>query len=269
MGRVDRLKSSQVLATTPAPSAHQNRMKPTITQLQSLLLCCYSTESRFTELAKAASAADPPAPQLLDVIDAAAVGPSKVDGLGLHASRDLEPGTLVTLYPVHAMGDEEHCLTFDESGHFENAMTRPYRVGCTHEAFKEAKVWVDANPDRPRSDGWLGHMVNDAAIVDSGEDEMIEEYYDQAKANVVLVPLSVAPLMAWVTRCTVPRGAECLGTYGHDYWLSRGGREVPAFTPRVIAAASGWKADQRRAREEVSQRYENELALLGALMEVE
>ena len=75
MGRVDTLKLSQVLATTPAPSAHQNRMKPTITQLQSLLLCCYSTESRFTELAKAASAADPPAPQLLDVMQGLSVHP--------------------------------------------------------------------------------------------------------------------------------------------------------------------------------------------------
>lgn len=248
-----------------------------VRRLQGMLVCCSGLESRFHELAIAASVAEPAAPQLLSVENAAEVAESGIHGRGLRASRDLAPGSLVTFYPVHAIGDTDHALTLDDTGHFDRATTWPYRLSCTHAAFsdasvfRDAKVWLDANPEAPLVAGWLGHMVNDCATVSSGSDSAVEAYYAtaQEEANVVLVPLADAPpLMGWVARCAIPRGAECVGTYGHDFWLSRDGGTVPPYTARVLQAAkSGWKTEQRRAQKQATQRYEHEIALLGALLE--
>jgi len=246
-----------------------------VRRLQALLLCCANIELRWHDLAVAAADMEPSAPALLEIESAAKVSPSRLHGRGLYAARDLKAGTLLTLYPIHAIGDADHSLTLDDSGHFDRATTWPYRVSCSHDGLERmglpGDIWLDANPEAALAAGWLGHMVNDAAVVASGSDADIEEYYEAARgqANVVLVPLSEAPpLMGWVTRCAIERGTECVGTYGHDYWLSRDGGRPPAYTDRVLQAAkSGWKAEQSRAQQEVARRYVHETALLGALLE--
>ena len=42
--------------------------------------------------------------------------PSDLHGLGLFAAEPLAAGTVVTLYPIHALGDASTCLTCDVDG---------------------------------------------------------------------------------------------------------------------------------------------------------
>ena len=54
-----------------------------------------------------------------EISGAAAAGPSPLHGRGLIAARDAPAGSILALYPVHALGDEKHCLADqDLSGDF-------------------------------------------------------------------------------------------------------------------------------------------------------
>jgi hypothetical protein len=64
-------------------------------------------------------------------------------------------------------------------------------------------------------------------------------------------------------------GEEILGQYGHEYWLTRGGRRVPAVknTEAVKSAAEPWKSLLVSGQLRVADRYEQEAAALAWLFE--
>ena len=112
-------------------------------------------------------------------------GPSALHGRGLIASRDAPAGSILALYPVHALGDEKHCLADEAiSSDFEAATSRPYRVDAGHASLKAwaPDLWVDASPNLPLVDGWLGHLVNDAAAW-KAEQRRWQEHVEGAYAN--------------------------------------------------------------------------------------
>ena len=196
-----------------------------------------------------------------EISGAAAAGPSPLHGRGLIAARDAPAGSILALYPVHALGDEKHCLADqDLSGDFEAATSRPYRVDAGHASLKEwaPDLWVDASPNVPLVDGWLGHLVNDAAACSEYDEQAILAYYE-APRNVVITRLPDAPpLLCWVATRDLRAGDEAVGLYGHDYWLSRGGERVPEPTAAVREAAAAWKAEQRQAEQDAQAEYATE-----------
>ena len=201
-----------------------------------------------------------------EISGAASAGPSPLHGRGLIAARDAPAGSILALYPVHALGDEKHCLADqDLSGDFEAATSRPYRVDAGHASLKSwaPDLWVDASPNVELVDGWLGHLVNDAAACSEYDEKAILAYYS-APRNVVITRLPDAPpLLCWVATRDLRAGDEAVGLYGHDYWLSRGGGRVPAPTAAVREAAAAWKAEQRQFEQDAQAEYATEFATLA------
>jgi hypothetical protein len=164
--------------------------------------------------------------------DLAEAHPSDIHGTGLFATKDLEMGTLVTLYrPDLTVDDTGKALMIDEADasyfqDFQKAQapgSRQYFVfppGVKTSAIPEPcpRFWVAANPAKAPIRGFLGHLANDgASCVDDGD---VERYLaDSAdKANACLVPLCI-PLMGLVLASDVKSGDELLVTYGYDAWL--------------------------------------------------
>eukprot|EP00966_Prymnesium_polylepis_P111694 2583701-Prymnesium_polylepis.1 len=185
--------------------------------------------------------------------------PSPIHGIGLFASVALDAGTAVTLYPVHAIGDAAHCITYSqderETDYFGSASMQEYTVDLpVGEGFGLAgwaeDAWVSASPYRLPADGWLGHLVNDAATCDALNGPAVAKYYEEGAklANAFMVPLGPAPFFCWVTSRPVEAGEELLGVYGHHYWSSAdddddAGEEIARvadrFAERAFAAHRG------------------------------
>ena len=163
--------------------------------------------------------------------DLAEARPSDIHGTGLFATRDLEMGTLVTLYrPDLTVDDTGKALMIDEADayfqDFQKAQapgSRQYFVfppGVKTSAIPDRcpRFWVAANPAKEAVPGFLGHLANDgASCADDGD---VERYLAESaeKANACLVPLCV-PLMGLVLAEDVRKGDELLVTYGYDAWL--------------------------------------------------
>ena len=158
--------------------------------------------------------------------------PSDIHGTGLFATRDLEMGTLVTLYrPDLTVDDTGKALMIDQadSDYFQDFQkaqapgSRQYFVfppGVKTSAIPDRcpRFWVAANPAKEAVPGFLGHLANDgASCADDGD---VERYLAESaeKANACLVPLCI-PLMGLVLAADVKSGDELLVTYGYDAWL--------------------------------------------------
>lgn len=182
-------------------------------------------------------------------------GTGVVHGRGLIATRDMDVGELVSIYPVHAIGlvgqdlKENNTLMVDATGRIIGDSSMLY--------FADDKAWFgrenggnnfsftaidpsltytfDVNPTRDPtwlSDYFRAHMVNDASFV-STEDVKLSKnnilYYaeraleyvkDSSRAaNVACSPFGPAPFMAYITTRPVKRGQEFLAIYGESYWL--------------------------------------------------
>ena len=164
--------------------------------------------------------------------DLAEARPSDIHGTGLFATRDLEMGTLVTLYrPDLTVDDTGKALMIDQtdSDYFQDFQkaqapgSRQYFVfppGVKTSAIPDRcpRFWVAANPAKEAVPGFLGHLANDgASCADDGD---VERYLAESaeKANACLVPLCI-PLMGLVLAADVKSGDELLVTYGYDAWL--------------------------------------------------
>lgn len=151
--------------------------------------------------------------------------PSALHGRGLFASAPISKGQVVTFYPVDAMGDSLNALALNQ---YESLGSRDYKVELFHGLLQgwAEDLWIDANPSKLLVRGWLGHLVNDAAVCASSEQHDIDTYYSEVadKANCELVPFGDAcPLMAIVATRDLEAGAELLQPYDHDYWTQGGG----------------------------------------------
>ncbi len=157
---------------------------------------------------------------------------SNIHGTGLFATKDLEMGTLVTLYrPDLTVDDTGKALMIDQADadyfqDFQKAQapgSRQYFVwppGVKTSAIPEPcpRFWVAANPAKTPIEGFLGHLANDGAMC--ADDGDVERYLAESaeKANACLVPLCI-PLMGLVLAADVKSGDELLVTYGYDAWL--------------------------------------------------
>ena len=167
--------------------------------------------------------------ELGDLVEAR---PSDIHGTGLFATKDLEMGTLVTLYrPDLTVDDTGKALMIDQADaayfqDFQKAQapgSRQYFVwppGVKTSAIPDRcpRFWVASNPAKAAVPGFLGYLANDGALC--ADDGDVERYLTDSaeKANACLVPLCI-PLMGLVLGEDVKSGDELLVTYGYDAWL--------------------------------------------------
>ena len=146
--------------------------------------------------------------------DAVEVGPSAVHGLGLIARRNLEEGTVVTLYPVHrvlqSLGDGRGaaCLADEEGDDYfrpskpisdeENAYRQTaYRQTYNHpDPNRPESFMLDADPTKPDLAGWLGHRVNDGAILVPGSSSDAEVPRPLVETLTLALTLALTLLLA-------------------------------------------------------------------------
>ena len=172
--------------------------------------------------------------RLGEIMNATTSGPSPTAGTGLFAARDLPAGTLVALYPAHAIGRGEQNVFYDTNRDYFKKQTssgslRPYRqsvlgdrslFGVANDQIEDP-FFIDANPEQALVDGWTAHLVNDAVMCDAGDEESVVRYYEAslARRNCLIVPVGPAPLMGYATTRDVEAGEELLTTYGAEYWV--------------------------------------------------
>lgn len=185
------------------------------------------------------------------------VGPSSLGGhagLGLFATKNVKAGTVVGLYPAHALGCEVGETSAFVTGNAEDAAyfegrphaTSPYlhatdqpifrRPSLLSPLFDESEgttppppLYLDVNPHRNEEldDIWTSHYINDgASLLDvraggASAEEGIERYYAESarRKNCVHVPFGPSPVLATVTTKKVKKGQELFTSYGAVYWL--------------------------------------------------
>ena len=220
--------------------------------------------------------------------------PSTIHGVGLFASEALESGSLISFYPVDAIGDRDNYLTTGTANqrHFAGSerqrveRTGCYRVGVNHPQVRQwaEDLWVDANPSQPATAGWLAHLCNDVAMIpdmacgdraDARELEAaVSTYYAAARerANCVLIPIEdAAPLLGIVSTQHIDQGDELVICYGHDFWAPK---YRSAVDPEAVARATQEAAsvfDERslHAHAALRTRYEDEVELLESMLELD
>lgn len=148
-------------------------------------------------------------------------------GSGLFCSRDIRAGSIVTFYPVHAMGvqfaDGDTFLCGESE---EEYIDSEYILGLLgNQAFQQhfpgSVVFCDANSNsKLENPAWQAHRINDGSIIRENTEDAIRNYYRDClvRQNVVFVPCG--PCTVAVTTKDVEKGQELFTSYGRSYWLN-------------------------------------------------
>jgi len=183
-------------------------------------------------------------PELREVVQgdcrtAVHVGSSPGKGRGLLASRDIVSGTLVSLYPVGALGvnfADGTTYVHGPKGYDHTAspyilsLLTPHQVFWNgldlHRDFDGAQGFVDAGPlvdnnDNELDAAWSCHLINDGARILQNTPASVVDYYQTSleAQNTLIVPWGPAPLCAALATRDICAGEELLTCYGRSYWL--------------------------------------------------
>jgi len=199
-----------------------------------------------------------------DCQDAVKVQQSSIPnaGNGLFCSRDIPAGSIVTFYPVHAMGvqfadgdtflcgeseeeyiDSEYVLSFLGNQAFQ-------------QLFPGSVVFFDAK-SKVINPAWQAHCINDGSIIRENTGDAILHYYRDglARQNTVFVPFG--PTTVAVTTKDVEKGQELFTSYGQSYWLNA-----------IEQDRSLWSSSGSTSSESNDEIRAMELVIAGLLTEV-
>ena len=201
-------------------------------------------------------------------------------GKGLFASKNIQAGTIVCFYPVHAIGldNEDHGDTLYVSANDNDEISVgntaqdytldyiQYLVGSRPlgDTAMGTGLFVNANPSKmDDADGWLGHYINDGATVLSNTHQGIMDYYDASKKskNCVQIPFGPSPILATVTTRKVKKGQELFTSYGCFYWLEtilKDGEECTPINERALVQAKETAQDLFQAMQACRIKYKNQ-----------
>lgn len=222
-------------------------------------------------------------------------------GMGLFAKKNIKSGTIVSFYPVHAIGvdfgDSSVCLASSDArqdyfqGDSKNSInnnnnddtdndawngsylqyiigSRPLAGRCVAEVFGGDALFVDVDPNAIDRAGWKGHYVNDGAVVEACDDEAdILQYYQRSRSlkNCVHVPFGPCPMLAVVATRKVQKGEELFTTYGGSYWLEKlmPGMDVDV-TDAIRQEGLGVAKDIFASMQSISLTYQREAGMLSS-----
>ena len=170
-------------------------------------------------------------------------------GKGLFAKKAIKANTLVGFYPAHALGVED-CFVYsnekDASYFADHPSPNSDYLHCTDQPLFQRPslllqgdtnnpVYLDVNPNRPITTGWVSQMINDGAIVSEPTEAGILQYYQAAKVNnnCVHIPFGPSPILATITTKKLKAGSELFTTYGGVYWLGNFANHSVPITPVI------------------------------------
>lgn len=171
----------------------------------------------------------------------------KEAGFGLFATKDINYGSIISMYPVHATGvnfddgsslwvtldsedDEQYFFEQQQQieGEGEKEKSSNYLVYLFKNREGEIQLksiggnpFIDTNPNREHAPGFKAHMMNDGCIVNDSSKEGIMKYCvgTKQKMNCALTPFGPSPLMVAVATREIKEGEEIFTSYGSSYWL--------------------------------------------------
>ena len=219
-------------------------------------------------------------------------------GMGLFAKKNIKSGTIVSFYPVHAIGvdfgESSVCLASSDArqGYFQgdsiNSIndatgtdggawngsylqyiigSRPLAGRCVADVFGGDALFVDVDPNGIDRVGWKGHYVNDGAVVEACDEANIVQYYQQSRRlkNCVHVPFGPCPILAVVATRKVQKGEELFTTYGGSYWLEKlmPGMDVDV-TDAIRHEGLGVAKDIFVSMQSISLTYQREAGMLSS-----
>ena len=166
-------------------------------------------------------------------------------GKGLFASQDIQAGSIITFYPVHALGvnfRDGSCFLYSKDGH-DHAKSayvlslignRPI-LGIDLQNDFDGMGFVDADPGRTVSPAWQCHFINDGAIIQKNTPEAVMQYYKASleSQNAIFLPLGPSPLCAAVATKDISKGQEIFACYGRSYWLGLVEQDTELWSPRT------------------------------------
>eukprot|EP00979_Chaetoceros_neogracilis_P019206 scaffold11980_cov287-Chaetoceros_neogracile.AAC.2 len=154
-------------------------------------------------------------------------------GRGLFASRDINEGELITLYPGDALlawnttvGDFEDGVGVMFGTHVESNDLNANRVTTAEARSFELKIGpkhsIVADPLLTDDPAYIGHMANDGAIL-TERTNAAREIYSKATVDLYNAAFFVMEGSHFVTVAAKPisKNEEIFVSYGEGYWMSR------------------------------------------------
>ena len=161
--------------------------------------------------------------------------PSKIHGIGVFATRDIEPYTFITMYPCDGMGWQLEGMRADQAcGLGWCPMDKALRSRYSQELPGPrgvSQVDIVGDPalhDDPR---FLGHMINDAAVCKKASHIGVYRAVILKKCNCMFSP----DLCAHFSTKAIAAGEEILSCYGAEYWLARAQDEEAAASATTFS----------------------------------
>ena len=154
-----------------------------------------------------------------------ALGKSSVHGQGVFATRDIDAGELLTLYPADAfvLVCEDRCHVTRTAEHFGGHDRLLHLIRFYSQTLQDQgrEVRVIGDPRAASDPAYCGHMIN-CAVGRPGQGRMS---YKMQKAlwnrhNAKPVNIHSKAHFAFVATRPIPKGQELLTYYGAGYWMS-------------------------------------------------
>lgn len=162
------------------------------------------------------------------------IGDSKIcGGKGVFATRAIQSGTIVTIYPAHVVGTLQNdgimsCRGSDEDIKFvQQTPDEKHKNFQDYMADFNGSIRVIGNPDKTSDTRQIGHMINDSAMVDftdfssGGIKNTIGKYVVMSKNNCTIKINNDIGLMYILTIRDIAEGEELYCSYDAKYWFDR------------------------------------------------
>ena len=177
------------------------------------------------------------------------VRPSRIHGLGVFATQDIEPCRYVTMYPCDGATWHPDLWEGDKSMHFGWPSTVTWLERHTYQ--QEVKpppgaraMAIYGDPLLHDDPNFVGHMINDGAKCNSLESADVYQAISQRKANCQFI----GSIGALISVRHIKAGEEILTNYGHKYWLLL--RKIEeSSTPAVCLPDVGVQLEQQEPLE--------------------
>ena len=171
------------------------------------------------------------------------IGPSTLpgdSGMGLFATRSIQAGELITLYPGDALlywadGNRDPqngqiCSGVIFGAHVSQAERDVHHVTSNsarrYELEASATISCVGDPLRDSDPSYLGHFANDGSMCLALADAETYDAQSKAAANADHVSLEGCELATQATRA-IAAGEEILVSYGAGHWLTHAGFDAP------------------------------------------
>ena len=152
------------------------------------------------------------------------VRPSKIHGLGVFATQDIDAGSYLTMYPCDGVawypeigrfkhGDGGVCFGWPEKVSFIERHSYQQVIEPPPGARALA---IFGNPEHHADPHFVGHMINDGAVCKTPESATVYKAISAAKLNSSFV----ADFCAHMSTRPIKAGEEILTSYGTTYWLT-------------------------------------------------